>query len=174
MDVVPILRRRAQGSANLGQHLFGLVRGVDFSADGSVPFRCLPVHHLPVMLPQHLHGVVGLHASPLESPKRCGMGAKGVGEARSGAKGNTGGRTEYVQLRPAFRRGPFGRINSGPPVAAVAAWLFPMAGYLRLSGCYRPKLLGYLFSNRSPVPSCKGFRVVPCFESNFGNVFDKG
>jgi hypothetical protein len=35
-------------------------------ANSPVPLRRLPVHHLPVMLAQHLHGVVGLHARPLE------------------------------------------------------------------------------------------------------------
>jgi hypothetical protein len=52
-------------SANVLQRWFG---EQILGANRPVPLRRLPVHHLPVMLPQHLYGVVGLHARPLEPP----------------------------------------------------------------------------------------------------------
>jgi hypothetical protein len=53
-----------------------LVRGADFRGGWPSASPRLPVNYLPVMLPQHSHGVVGLHARPLEPPKCYGMGAK--------------------------------------------------------------------------------------------------
>src|SRR6516162_4808022 len=71
------------GLTLLGQRHSVLVRREILGANGPVPLRRLPVHHFPVMLAQHLHGVVGFSKPTqhycLRSAQRWAL----VAEARS-------------------------------------------------------------------------------------------
>jgi hypothetical protein len=93
------IRLRGARSGHLGQRPSVLIRGADFRANFPVPLRRLPVYHLPVMLAQHLHGVVG-SSEPTANPTDCRASA--CWRSRVGA--GPGDRASFEAISEGFKK----------------------------------------------------------------------